>query len=68
MLMRLALAPKAAVVDQDMVVVEEEEGKAVDGDPGKQRSRITLNPFTGPVRSPAEAFFFQPQNKDERAD
>jgi len=42
MLMRLALAPKAAVVDQDMVVVEEEEGKAVDGDPGKQRSRIPL--------------------------
>jgi len=37
--MRLALAPKAAVVDQDMVVTEEEEDKAVDGDPGKQCSR-----------------------------
>jgi hypothetical protein len=35
--MRLALAPKAAVVDQDMVVTEEEEDKAVDDDPGKQR-------------------------------
>ena len=37
--MRLALAPKAAVVEEDMVVTEEEEGKAVDGDPGKQCSR-----------------------------
>jgi len=34
--MRLALAPKAVVVDQDMVA-EEEEDKAVDGDPIKQR-------------------------------
>jgi hypothetical protein len=33
--MRLALAPKAAVGDQDMAVAEEEEDKAVDGDPGK---------------------------------
>jgi hypothetical protein len=34
--MRLALAPKAAVVEEDMVVVtEEEEDKAVDGDPIK---------------------------------
>jgi hypothetical protein len=56
--MRLALAPKAAVVEEDMVVTEEEEDKAVDGDPGKQRSRITLNPFIGPVRRPAGAFFF----------
>jgi len=37
--MRLALAPKAAVVEEDMVVTEEEEDKAVDGDPGKQCSR-----------------------------
>jgi len=34
--MRLALAPKAAVVEEDMVVTEEED-KAVDGDPIKQR-------------------------------
>jgi hypothetical protein len=34
--MRLALAPKAAVAEEDMVVAEEEEDKAVDGDPGKQ--------------------------------
>jgi hypothetical protein len=37
--MRLALAPNTAVVDQDMVVTEEEEDKAVDGDPGRQYLR-----------------------------
>jgi len=33
--MRLALAPKVAVIEEDMVVAEEEAGKVVDGDPGK---------------------------------
>ena len=56
MLMRLALAPKVAVVEEDMVVAEED--KVVGDAPIKERSRITLNPFTGPVRSPAGAFFF----------
>jgi hypothetical protein len=43
--MRLALAPKAAVAEEDMVVAEED--KAVGEAPIKERSRITLNPFTG---------------------
>ena len=56
--MRLALAPNAVVEEEDMVVAEEEEDKAEDGDPGKQCSRITLNLFTCPVRIPAGTFFF----------
>jgi hypothetical protein len=45
--MRLALAPKVAVVEEDMVV---EEDKVVGDALIKERSGITLNPFTGPVR------------------
>ena len=41
--MRLALAPKVAVVEEDMVVTEEDEGvedKVVGGDSSKRHSDV----------------------------
>jgi len=41
--MSLALAPKVAVVEEDMVVAEEDEGvedKEVGGDSGKRHSEV----------------------------